>query len=149
MCCCCLFYSLKKNVWVFFFYQISSRTRAKFRFWFFIMLLWKMRLSIGVWMNAKYVCIHSIYLSYITSLSITDESFVNQIDWSEIDFHIKYESVIIVFIQLHVYNSYLILFDRKPMVNGRTIFTKAHSIDKNTIYAYKYNLLNLFFIHLR
>jgi hypothetical protein len=57
-----------------------------------------MRLSIGVWMNAKYVCIHIIYLSYITSLSITDESFVNQIDWSEIDFHIKYESVIIVFI---------------------------------------------------
>ena len=29
-------------------------------------------------------------------------------------------------------------------LNGRTVFTKAHSIDKNTIYAYKYNFLNWF-----
>jgi hypothetical protein len=34
------------------------------------------------------------------------QSFVNQIG-----FHIKYVSAIIVFIQLHVYNSYLLLFD--------------------------------------
>jgi hypothetical protein len=58
----------------------------------------------------------------MTSLSITDESFEDQIDWSEIGFHIKYASVIIVFstsnmcqsssfIQLHVYNCYLLLFD--------------------------------------
>jgi len=47
----------------------------------------------------------------MTSLSITDESFVNQIDWSEIGFHFKYVSVITVFIQLHVYNRYLLLFD--------------------------------------
>ena len=130
MCCCCLFYSLKKNVWVFFFYQISSRTRAKFRFWFFIMLLWKMRLSIGVWMNAKYVCIHSIYLSYITSLSITDESFVNQIDWSEIDFHIKYESVIIVFIPSLLHGI------------GFFIYIKSHSIDM--IYVLNFNSLKIF-----
>jgi hypothetical protein len=27
-------------------------------------------------------------------------------------------------------------------LNGRTIFIKAHSINNNTIYIYKYNLLN-------
>jgi hypothetical protein len=32
---------------------------------------------------------------------------------------------------------------------GWTIFTNVHSINKNTIYTYKYNLLNWFFIHLR
>ena len=34
-------------------------------------------------------------------------------------------------------------------LNSWTIFTNVHSIDKNTIYTYKYNLLNWFFIHLR
>ena len=110
-------------------------TRAKFRFWFFIMLLWKMCLSIGVWMNAKYVCIHIIYLSYITSLSITDESFVNQIDWREIDFHIKYESVIIVFIPSLLHGI------------GFFLYIKSHSIDM--IYVLNFNSLNIFVIGLK
>jgi hypothetical protein len=31
-------------------------------------------------------------------------------------------------------------------LNGRTIFIKVHSIENNTIYVYKYNLLNWFFL---
>jgi hypothetical protein len=30
-------------------------------------------------------------------------------------------------------------------LNGQTILIKAHSVDNNTIYVYKYNLLNWFF----
>jgi hypothetical protein len=32
-------------------------------------------------------------------------------------------------------------------LNGRTIFIKAHSIDNNTIYVKKYNILNWYFFY--
>jgi hypothetical protein len=57
----------------------------------------------------------------MTSLSITHESFVNKIDWSEIaGFHLKYMSVIIVFIQLHVMCTTVTWYCLA--LNGRAIF---------------------------
>ena len=57
------------------------------------MLLWKMRMD-----TCKNMFVHT-FLKWL--VSITDESFVNQADWSKICFQIKYGSVIIVSIQLH------------------------------------------------
>ena len=58
----------------------------------------------------------------------------------EIGFHIKYESVIIVFMCTTVTRYCLTL-------NGRTICLKSHSLDNNTIYVNKYNLLNWLFFY--
>jgi hypothetical protein len=60
------------------------------------------------------------------SLSVTDESLVNQIDERNQFFHLKYVSVIIVF-KCVVTCCCLTL-------NSRTNFMKSHSIDNKTIY---------------
>ena len=55
------------------------------RVWFDTMLLWKLCLSIGVWIPADiclyiYIYIYITYLCLMTSLSFTDECCVDQID---------------------------------------------------------------------
>ena len=66
---------------------------------------------------------------------------------SEIGFHMKYVSVTIVFIQLHVFNSYQLLFDLQRSTERFLI--KSRSIDNNTTYVFKFDLLNWFVFHLR
>jgi hypothetical protein len=55
---------------------------------------------------------------------MTSLSIVNQNDWSEIGFHVKYVSVILMFIQLHMYHKYLVLFD---LDRSNDIYKVAHN----------------------
>jgi hypothetical protein len=63
--------------------------------------------SISVWMLTQIYLYAYYYIPFLNDQSKTLQIKLT----SEIGFHIKYVSVIIVFIQLHVYNSYLLLFD--------------------------------------
>ena len=71
----------------------------------------------------------------MTSLSITDKNFVNQIDERN---RFPYQ----ICVSHHRVHQITCATCYCLTLNGRTIFIKADSIDNNTIYVYKYNLIN-------
>ena len=75
----------------------------------------------------------------MTILSISDKKFVNQI-YEQTRFPHKYVSVITVFIQLHVYNIYLLLFD---LERSNDFYKVALDWQLHDL-CLKFNLLNWF-----
>jgi hypothetical protein len=79
----------------------------------------------------------------MTSISITDENFVNQIDewnWFPHQICVSHHHRVDPITMCTTGTSYCLT------LNGWTSFIKAHSIENNTIYVYKYNFSNWFFV---